>query len=97
MKKGKSKKERKRLFLISIIIIGLLFLLGYSVSDNFVQVKNNKNKINELNKEYEDLVDKEKKLSSEITKMQDPDYVARYAKEKYLYSSDGEIIVRMDE
>ena len=37
---------------------------------------------------------KEKK---NFTKLQDPDYVARYAREKYLYSKDGEIIIRIPE
>ena len=32
-----------------------------------------------------------------VTKLQDPDYVARYAREKYLYSKDGEIIIRIPE
>ena len=28
-------------------------------------------------------------LKVEVEKLQDPDYVARYAREKYLYSKDG--------
>ena len=28
-------------------------------------------------------------------KLQDPDYIARYAREKYSYSKDGEIILRI--
>ena len=42
-------------------------------------------------------MDNEKSLQSEVAKLKDPDYVARYAKEKYLYSSDGETIIRMDD
>lgn len=95
--KRKSKKEKKRMFLINLIIIGLLSFLIYSVSGNYLKIRNNKKEIAKLNSNYEELLDEEKELSSEITKMQDPDYVARYAKEKYLYSSDGEMILRMDE
>jgi putative chitinase len=29
--------------------------------------------------------------------IKDPDYVARYAREKYMYSKDGEIILRLPE
>ena len=36
-------------------------------------------------------------LKSEVAKLQDPDYVARYAREKYLYSKSGEIIIRIPE
>ena len=41
--------------------------------------------------------DKEEELKATVTKLQDPDYVARYAREKYLYSKDGEIIIRIPE
>ena len=34
-------------------------------------------------------------LEGTVTKLQDPDYVARYAREKYLFSKDGEIIIRI--
>ena len=39
--------------------------------------------------------EKEEVLKSDATKLQDPDYVARYAREKYLYSKDGEIILQI--
>ena len=41
------------------------------------------------------LNDEEKALESDIQKLEDPTYVARYAREKYLYSKDGELIIRM--
>ena len=39
---------------------------------------------------------KKKKLQSEVTKLQDDDYILRYAKEKFLYSENGELIIRMN-
>ena len=36
--------------------------------------------------ELEKLKDKEDELNKTVTKLQDPDYVARYAREKYLFS-----------
>ena len=30
-------------------------------------------------------------------KLQDPDYIARYAREKYFYSKDGEYIIKIPE
>ena len=47
-----------------------------------------KNKIALLEKE-------ENVLESDIQKLKDPAYVARYAREKYLYSKEGEIIIRI--
>ena len=31
-----------------------------------------------------------------LEKLNDPDYIARYARETYLYSKDGEYIIRLD-
>ena len=92
----KTRKQKKRLVFISLTIIALLVSLATSLYSDFIQIINNKKEITILTKEYEKLLDEEKSLSSEVTKMQDPNYVARYAKEKYLYSQDGEIIIRID-
>lgn len=92
----KTKKQKKRLVFISLTIIVLLVSLVTSLYSDFMQIVNNKKEIASLNQEYEKLLDEQKSLSSEVTKMQDPNYVARYAKEKYLYSQDGEIIIRID-
>ena len=33
----------------------------------------------------------------DVDKLQDPDYIARDAREKYLYSKDGEFIIKIPE
>ncbi len=63
---------------------------------DFMQIINNHKETIALTAEYERLLEEEKALTSEVTKMQDPNYLARYAKEKYLYSEDNEIIIRID-
>ena len=90
----KTKKEKKRLFFISFIIIILIVFLGVSTYKDFVTIVNNKR---ETNTQYEKLLDEKKSLTSEVTKMNDPEYLARYAKEKFLYSKDDEVIIRMGE
>lgn len=96
MAKRKTRKEKKRLVFISLIIIALLVSLVGTVIGDFKQILENKKETIKLTQEYEMLLDEQEKLASEVTKMQDPEYVARYAKEKYLYSSEGEIIIRID-
>lgn len=93
----KSKKEKKRLFAISAVIIILMISLVHSVAKDWTQVLENKSKITALNKEYEELLNDEEKLISEVTRLQDDDYIARYAKEKYMYSAEGETIIRIDD
>ena len=90
------KKERRRLLLISLTVIVLLVSLVASMYSSFMQIIDNHKQTVALTAEYEALLEEEKALSSEVTKMQDPNYVARYAKEKYLYSEDNEIIIRID-
>jgi cell division protein DivIC len=89
----KTKKEKKRLFFISFIIIILIVFLGVSTYKDFVTIVNNKRETKKLNTQYEKLLDEKKSLTSEVTKMNDPEYLARYAKEKFLYSKDDEVFV----
>lgn len=96
MKTTTTKKEKLRLFLISSLIIVLIVCLIRSVSTDWTTILENNRKIEELSTEYETLLNEEEQLKSEVTKLQDTDYVARFAKEKYMYSSEGETIIRMD-
>lgn len=92
----KTKKEKKRLFVISIVIILLIVSLISSVAGDWTKIMENKSKITSLNKKYNDLLSDEEKLVSEVTKLQDDEYILRYAKEKFMYSENGEIIIRMN-
>ncbi len=92
----KTKKEKKRLFVISAVIILLIISLVSSVAGDWTKIMKNKSKITSLDKKYNNLLSEEEKLVSEVTKLQDDDYVLRYAKEKFLYSEDGEVIIRMN-
>lgn len=93
----KTKKEKKRLFVISTMIVVLLVVLVKSVANDWTEIMDNSHKIDQLNEEYNNLMAEEEKLQSDVTKLQDSDYIARYAKEKYLYSQEGDTIIRMDE
>lgn len=91
-----SKKEKKRLIIISFSIIGLLTLLVFSVYSDWQVILENKKEEKELSSKYEYLLDEELRLSAEITKLEDDEYLARYAKEKFMLSKEGNIIIKMD-
>lgn len=55
---------------------------------------NNKQKINLLQTSYEDLLNNEEALKAEVEKLKNPEYIERYAKEKFLYTKENEIIIR---
>ena len=90
-----SKKAKRRVTILTVLLIGLIVGLGASFFSNWATILENKKEASKLNSEYKELLEKETALKSEVTKLQDPDYVARYAREKYLYSKNGEIIIRI--
>jgi len=92
----KSKKERRRLIMISFLIISLSAFLIKSVFSDWVQILNNNSQIHALNNKKKSLLDEEATLKAEATKLENTEYVARYAREKYLYSMPDEIIIRVN-
>lgn len=94
MTKRKTRKEKKRLVVISLTTIMLLLSLFGTLYNDFIQIMKNKKEVSTLTLEYEELLAQQESLVSEVTKMQDPKYIARYAKEKFLYSSEDELIIR---
>ncbi|MBE6160945.1 MAG: septum formation initiator family protein [Firmicutes bacterium] len=98
MKKSKvTKKVKRRLFFQVMVLSILIFALVFSVFNDWTKIVQNKRKISELNESYTTLLEKEESLNSEVNKLQDPDYVARYAREKYMYSLPDEVIIRIPE
>lgn len=93
----RTKKEKKRLFVISSMIVILMVMLVRTVASDWQEIMDNNHQIKHLTEEYNSLLSEEKKLESDVAKLQDSDYIARYAKEKYLYSQDGDTIIRMDD
>lgn len=95
MKKA-SKKDKRRILLLIVILIPLLVLFLYNMGKYGIQIYKNIKQKENLSIVYKEKLEEEEKLQSEITKLQDPDYIARYAREKYLYSKDGEIIIKIE-
>ena len=79
-------------FLVFGSIIGSLSYSFFSNVSKIIEIKNEKVALKE---KLVNLKDEEDKLNSDIKKLRDPEYVARYAREKYMYSKDGELIIRL--
>ena len=94
--KSKVKKTRRFLFLgvgSILIILATVFTIGKYWVEIFEKYREKK----QLEEELSYLKEKEDELKLDADKLQDPDYVARYAREKYLYSKDGEFIIKIPE
>ena len=92
----RTKKEKLRLKIYLFTIVALLSFFGYKMYYQPKIFTNYQNK-KELENKYTSLLEEEETLSSDIIKLQDPDYIARFAREKYLYSRNGEIIIKIVE
>lgn len=95
MNKKITTKVKRRLFLLSSVLLSLIVFLFLTVFQDWNALMQNKKNIRQMNSQYINLLEEENALSSEIIKLQDPDYVARYAREKYMYSLPDEIIIRI--
>ena len=97
MKNKKPKNNGNHIFILIVALIILLVIMGMSVSKVIFQIYDKYNEASELEVKLADLKDNEEKLESEINRLQDPEYLARYAREKYFYSKENELIIRIPE
>lgn len=93
-KKGKAKTKR-RLCLFMPICMLIITLIFVSVGSYWVKIANKYQEKQELSDRIITLKEKEEELKVDVQRLNDPDYIARYAREKYMYSKDGEIILRL--
>lgn len=94
-KKRRSKKVKRRIFFFFIVFGVIIGSLSYNFFTNVIKIAEIKNEKKQLNDKLASLKEEEETLNSDIKKLKDPDYVARYAREKYLYSKEGELIIRI--
>ena len=89
------KKTVKRMFVFGIISLAGISFFGVTVYNIVNQIIAKYQEADELEQKMADLTEKEEDLNNEILKLQDKDYLARYAREKYFYSKNGELIIRI--
>lgn len=89
------KKAKSRLFIAFLFFGAIISMLSYKFFYNIKMIQEMKEEKLFLESQLVKLSEEEKNLESDIQKLEDPAYVARYAREKYLYSKDGELIIRL--
>lgn len=93
-KTNKIKKAR-RIFFVTIFCLAINAYVIYSIGSILTNVHDMKNETKQLDAKLEELKEEEDVLKSEVKKLRDPVYVAKYAREKFFYSGDNEYIIRM--
>ena len=91
----KKIKSSFKMFLSASFFFILSFFILLNIYSSW-QKKNKKKKEKiATEKEIIKLKQKEEKLNSDVEKLKNPEYVARYLREKFLYSKEGEYIIRI--
>ncbi len=95
-KKSMKKKAKRRLMFFGTLSCFMIAYFIFSSTLAIIKIVNLNNEKKALNTELKSLKKDETDLAVEIEKLKDPDYLARYARENYLYSKDGEYIIKLD-
>ena len=93
---AKSKKSKRRLLVfgpLAIVAVVYFFVTFITYIVNYSALKMEESS---LNKQLVTLQEQKANLKIEIVKLNNPEYVARYAKENYLYSGNGEYVIKID-
>ena len=93
----KTSKYKIRIFFSLLIFSIVTISLGYNLFSNIKDIKEMKDQKLLLNEEIKNLENEKEVLEMDILKLEDPDYIAKYVREKYFYSKDGELILRIDD
>lgn len=94
------KMSQKTKFRVTFYTIGLIIsivLFTSSCVSYISQIVKNNSEMDKLEATYNEKLSEEETLKDEINKLQDPEYMARYAREKYLYSKKNEIIIKIED
>lgn len=90
-------KYKMRLCLYFVLFILLIGIMGLSCFGTWQKILNNKREKERLDNVYTSLLKDETNLEDDVKKLQDPEYVAKYAREKYLYTKEGEYVIDLSD
>ena len=97
MAKNSKEKRKSHFVLLGLGSIFVIVAMTFTIGKYWVEIFEKYQEKKTLEKKLVDLKDEEERLRADASKLQDPDYIARYAREKYLYSKDGEYIIKIPE
>ena len=95
-RKRKTIKSKIRIFIAFLIFGSITAGLCYNCLNNIIKIQELKNEKENLEDKLVTLQEEKEVLETDILKLEDPDYIAKYVREKNFYSKDGEFILRLD-
>lgn len=97
MAKVITRKTKIRLVIfgtLSLIIIGATIFRGLSY---YINIRKLSRYEAELKETLSELKKDERELKNDIKKLKDPEYIAKYAREHFLYSKEGEYVIKIED
>ena len=89
-------KTKSRMLIFFLIFNISIFVLGYRLLMNLYQINIMNKQKKMLEVEINNLSYEKDALEADIEKLSDSEYIAKFVREKYLYSKDGELIIRFE-
>ncbi len=93
--KHKDKKQLLRFFVFGIACIISITAVLTTITKVWIEIYSKYKEKAELESEILALKQQEEDLTVDVERLQDPEYIARYLREKYFYTKEGEYVIRM--
>ena len=90
-------RSKIRIFLSLLVFGSITVSLLYNCTYNVIKIFELKEEEKRLMQEQVTLGTEHEVLENDVKRLNDKDYVAKYVREKYLYSKEGELILRIDD
>ena len=95
--KQSKKKLKRRMMILGVSSLIIIVTVSVTIGKYWVTIFEKYKEKKQLEAELVSLKEKEKELQLDAKKLQDSEYIARYAREKYLFSKEGEFIIKIPE
>ena len=92
-----TKASKRRLTIFGTLSLIAIIYFVFSLFYNIYTIYDLNQEKNKLEKNYVTLQEQAEDLKIDIEKLNDPDYLANYARENYLYSKEGEYVLQLKE
>ncbi len=91
-----SAQAKRRIIVFGPICIIIVLYFFFSFFSNINDIRILKQQKKDLESQYVSLQEDADNLKTEINKLKDPEYLAKYARENYGYSKNGEYIIKLE-
>lgn len=97
MARKKQKKTKRRLAFFGTLSIVIIIWFVFNLCLYSYKIAVLKTSKIDLENQLSSLKTSEEDLKTDIERLKDHDYIANYARENYMYSKDGEYIIKLEE